>query len=287
MSDEVTIHPAAEAWPMLPEPDLRRLAEDIAKHGLMYPIVVDVEGRVIDGRNRLAACRIAGVEPTFETYDGDPVARVVSANNERRHLSTGRRAMATALTLAENGRREGGRWKRGSVPDANTEIGNSTWANNMKMAGVVLDWKPDLAWDVVTDKVKLADAYDQAVKARKHAERIAELPDDLRALVEAGEVTLDDALRRARLPVDYAERVAAGNVTLDEAEHLANRDEQDRAAAIKRMVNRLLNFLDGWDTFKHLDRTANRDDVLAALDEHDRQRILTIEKEITWNSADD
>jgi hypothetical protein len=138
-----TTHPAAAVWPMLDEPDLRRLAEDIRSNGLRHPIVLDTDGRVLDGRNRLAACRIAGVEPTFETYEGDdPVGYVLSANNQRRHLTLPRRAAATALTLAGDGRRGNGRWNRDSVPDMPDVSGQSSssegWIAAMSRAGAVL-----------------------------------------------------------------------------------------------------------------------------------------------------
>jgi len=42
---------------------------------------VDDAGQLIDGRNRLRACEIAGIEPTFETFTGvDSVAYIVSTN---------------------------------------------------------------------------------------------------------------------------------------------------------------------------------------------------------------
>ena len=60
--------------------------------------MLDAEGTLVDGRNRRAACRLAGVEPRSTTLpDGaDPVAYVLSANVARRHLSPGQRAMAIA-----------------------------------------------------------------------------------------------------------------------------------------------------------------------------------------------
>ena len=53
--------------------------------------------------------------------------------------------MATALTLAADGKRRGGRWQRGSLPAGNGESPNSTWQDAMKRAGLVLDHCPDLA----------------------------------------------------------------------------------------------------------------------------------------------
>jgi phage N-6-adenine-methyltransferase len=93
-------HPAADIFPLLDGPELDDLAEDIRAHGLREPVVM-LGGLVLDGRNRLAACRLAGVEPRFAewTGEGDPLDWVVSMNLKRRHLSTSQRAMVAARTL--------------------------------------------------------------------------------------------------------------------------------------------------------------------------------------------
>lgn len=89
------IHPLAELFPMLPDDELADLAADIAANGLNEPIVIDAEGVLIDGRNRLAACRQAGVEPRFRTLGRqDAIAYILSSNVTRRHLSKGQQAMA-------------------------------------------------------------------------------------------------------------------------------------------------------------------------------------------------
>lgn len=89
-------HPAANIFPMLDEPDLVALAEDIRAHGLRNPVVV-IGSKVLDGRNRLAACDRIGIEPVFRQYEGDdPVAFVLSHNLHRRHLNESQRAMVAA-----------------------------------------------------------------------------------------------------------------------------------------------------------------------------------------------
>jgi N6-adenosine-specific RNA methylase IME4 len=87
-------HPAADLFPRLEAVELQRLADDIRANGLRIPIVM-LDGKVLDGRNRLAACRIAGVEPRFVEHDGsDPWRAVWSLNRERRHITD-----ATRLAL--------------------------------------------------------------------------------------------------------------------------------------------------------------------------------------------
>jgi N6-adenosine-specific RNA methylase IME4 len=76
---------------------LQALADDIREHGQREPVIL-FHGEVLDGRNRLRACELAGVEPWVETRDdasvGDSPARfVLSLNLLRRHLDESQRAM--------------------------------------------------------------------------------------------------------------------------------------------------------------------------------------------------
>jgi N6-adenosine-specific RNA methylase IME4 len=85
-------HPAAEEFPLMPDDRLRELAEDISRNGQREPIKL-FDGLVIDGRNRLRACELLGIEPTTETLPRDinPFAYVWSLNGERRDLLAGQR----------------------------------------------------------------------------------------------------------------------------------------------------------------------------------------------------
>ena len=86
------IHPAAEIFPMLSDEELDSLAVDIKTHGLRHPLVMH-DRELLDGRNRLAACKIAGVAPSFVEYEGDsPVSFVISVNIKRRQLDASQRA---------------------------------------------------------------------------------------------------------------------------------------------------------------------------------------------------
>ncbi len=89
-------HPLAEIFPMLPEAEIRELADDIVTFGQRVPIVL-LDGKILDGRNRYAACRFADVEPVVEEYGGDdPLGFVLSHNLHRRHLTESQRAMVAA-----------------------------------------------------------------------------------------------------------------------------------------------------------------------------------------------
>lgn len=87
------IHPAAALFPLMGPDELSDLANDIKTHGLRKAITL-FDGQVLDGRNRLKACEMAGVEPFFETlaYCPSPTEWVVSINLHRRHLTASQRA---------------------------------------------------------------------------------------------------------------------------------------------------------------------------------------------------
>ena len=96
-------HPAAEIFPMMDGSALDELAVDIAANGLRMPIVLHPDGSILDGRNRYAACVAAGVEPRFETWDGDgsAAAFVWSMNGSRRHLTVAERQIAAGRYAIE------------------------------------------------------------------------------------------------------------------------------------------------------------------------------------------
>lgn len=89
-------HPIADVWPMMSEDKLAELADDVRKNGQLVPVWL-YEGKILDGRNRWAACKIAGVEPKTKEYTGDePTAFAVSLNDRRRHMNKGSLAAVAA-----------------------------------------------------------------------------------------------------------------------------------------------------------------------------------------------
>jgi len=100
VSYRIESHPAATLFPLMDGIELKALADDITAHGLLEPIVM-LDGRVLDGRNRLRACELSGVTPLFVEWvqnGSSPTEWVVSHNLHRRHLTVAQRA-ALALDL--------------------------------------------------------------------------------------------------------------------------------------------------------------------------------------------
>lgn len=91
------------------QPELRDLADDIKANGLLAPVTL-YEDKVLDGRNRYRACKLAGVEPKFRQLPKgqDPLKFVLSANVHRRHLTESQRALIAArLATMQRGRPKG------------------------------------------------------------------------------------------------------------------------------------------------------------------------------------
>ncbi len=203
------IHEAANIFPMLPEDELAELAADIKANGLIHEIVLDKDGALVDGRNRLIACRRAGVEPRFTTLDGqDPVSYVLSANVNRRNLTKGQRAMAAVKLFAANKTRQ---------IEASEEAGVSQ--SRLSKAQMVLNFAEELANAVMAGTVPLDVAYAEA-RERKNAQESRE--------EQARRDERDLALLRASAP-DLADLVAEERMPLREAmAALREREEVER-----------------------------------------------------------
>ena len=196
------VHPAANALRMMDEDELEGLAELIEANGLRDPItvgVLDGERFVVDGRNRMKACEIAGVEPRFreKTFADEDELRafVFSRNSVRRSITKGQQAMAHALLFPE-----AAKLKRKSDVSSQNTFSKAL----LSKARAVLAYSRPTALRV-RDGFPLNEAYEQ-VKAdqerversrRKHAEIRANLPDILELELPFDEVVAAYEQRKA------------------------------------------------------------------------------------------
>lgn len=201
-------HPVADLFPMLADDELAELAADISERGLLQPVVLDAEGRVLDGRNRLAACEMAEIEPSFITYDGDDAdGYALAVNIQRRNLTKGQIAMVAAKAFATNG------FIYGEKQRSSKAAGIS--ASRVRTAKVVLESASDLVDAVISGATSLDAAYETARERKKAAESN-----------EARMATL-----RAAAP-DLADQVTEERLSLGEA--IAAWQERDRKSAEQR-----------------------------------------------------
>ena len=96
--DRLEIHPLAQIFPQLKGDEMNTLVADICANGLREAIWL-FDKQVLDGRNRLFACREAQRKPRFREFNGDwEAARklVFSANLARRDMDPKRRQFVAA-----------------------------------------------------------------------------------------------------------------------------------------------------------------------------------------------
>lgn len=187
------VHPAADLFPMLDESALQELAADIKTNGLVHPVVL-YQGKVLDGRNRLAACKLAGVAPTFSTWDGpSPTAYVMSANLKRRHLAPSERVQLAIDAEALFKEEAAARMREGQKKGA--EVANSGGRSRDEVT-LERKAKQDDSRRALAQAAKAAGAGLSSAKKLKSAERRAP---EIAPLVRSGKANVAEAVRVAEM----------------------------------------------------------------------------------------
>lgn len=265
---EIEHHPTADLFPMRTEDELRGMAADIADRGLSDPIALHRDGRLLDGRNRLAACRMAEVEPVFVTVDtfrkdkdgadyDDAENWILSRNGQRRDLTKGQRAIIAAQTSKLD--------EHGAITKAAKAIGVNR--QDVSRALTIVAHNPTAVTDVAAGGVPFDTAYKDASKAKRKAETEEEarqaLPPDLAELVKTGHRTLikatEEATQRetvAKTDVirtgdgapapSFAERVEAETLTWLEAAKLAAEWLRERGESLTQDRDRVRRLNENW-----------------------------------------
>lgn len=218
-------HVFADIYPMLADAELQHLADDIKANGLINPILVmgDV---LIDGRNRLAACKIAGVEPVFKESDGalddDQIkSLVLSLNNSRRHLNKGQMAMALAIAYPDAGHKHKSGIK--IIPD--TDVSKQALSHARK----VLRLTPQLSSKVMAAELPLAEAYKLAQKVEDEKGRQM----TAQAEIELFDLAEEEAEKRLKT-IEEAE-VSRRVFVNKEATRIYNESADDRDGRLQLM----------------------------------------------------
>jgi hypothetical protein len=220
LEPDPAVHWYAARFPLLKGEEFEDLVESIRANGLRDAIVLDMQGQLIDGRNRLPACKLAEVKPWFVTYEGDSIEFIRDKNVIRRHMSKGQQAMAVAIGWP-NAPDKGGRGKTGLE---NIHVFSRA---TVKMARYVVRYAPELADKVLMNDLSLTEAHEHAVTRKRQQERHAQL----RQYVLEEVTTL----------VDVCEQVRADAVTMESALSHGDLIQSVRlaAAAISDCVSRL------------------------------------------------
>jgi hypothetical protein len=212
-------HSAASAYRMMDADELEALAELIKADGLLDPITVGVIGEerfIVDGRNRLRACEIAGVAPRFVeiAFEDDAAVRrfVHSRGNGRRSITKGQQAIATAMLFPDDGGK-GGRGKRD--PATNSLTVGGFGRELLRQARAVLAYSPELASEVRDGATPLKEAFEKVKAARERSEfaeaqrqRLAQEAPDLAVRVKEESLSLSEAISVLEIRTGYKQVVA-------------------------------------------------------------------------------
>jgi len=283
-------HPLALTFAPHPEEEIELIAESIAKIGLRDPLVHDPQGLGLDGRGRLSACKLAGEEPRWVVFDGNPVDYIIGVNVGRRKLGTAEQVMGKAIELKADGKRRDGRWNYGAARFPGSGK-SKDWNNRMQEAGVILDWGgevgqkvltgDELAAQVLLGAVAFDAAYKLASSTKRKTETLEKLDPDLAAKVISGSLTVEEALKRVeinqriaelrkRYP-DLADKVENGDLAISDAEELANDSDERLEAWVTDIVR-------GIQVFREMAGDPVPDEIKQALgeDEDDLKALTAI-----------
>jgi hypothetical protein len=230
------VHPLADLFPMLSKPELEALASDIKANGLRDPIKVTADGTLVEGRNRLAACKLVGVEPRFETVNGDAGDLIISANIFRRNMTKGQIAVlavvaeqgidlpgkASALSAKHPSR--SARRNYDYVAQTHKRVANLVSNRVIGEAVDIVEWAPELAEGILESGSGWVEARETAAE-RKRAARSEES-------------------RRKILAEDSPDLLAQvddeGGITFAEAWKIRDQRIADERATVTRLNNYLV-----------------------------------------------
>lgn len=191
------VHQYANMFPMMSDEELAELAKDIDENGQQNPIIIDYDGYIVDGRNRYAACKIAGVEPEFRkmlfSSEEQKLNYVIGQNLHRRHLDTSQRAMIAARlrdsfdalakarmesTQSKKGEKVGKAMENFPYPSESKGTARDKAGEALQVSGKTVDMATKVIEKAVPEVVQAVDRGELAVS---RAAKIAELPQDQQA----------------------------------------------------------------------------------------------------------
>lgn len=203
--ETIKFHPLAEMFPPLSDKDLLDLAMDIEKNGQLHPIIA-INGQILDGCNRYRACKLAGIEPIIEPYEGISdqetlIRYVISSNLQRRQLTPGQKAMLAVQLLPQLEAAAKERQRVAGLERAETAHRNETGqlVPNIEQAGKKNNDAVGLAVQESPEKTRSIAKAAEITGANKQyvslAKQIGALRPDLAQQVTEGKKTIPLAMK--------------------------------------------------------------------------------------------
>lgn len=201
-------HPLANLFPMLSEPELDDLGEDIRINGQVETVKLH-RGMILDGRNRYTACARKNIgihTEIFEGSDRKALALVISKNLKRRHLAEGPRAAVAAAI--------------GRLPIGANQHRAPAAASALDLGADAIQASSEPAMS----QTERADLLNVSRRTVQHADIV----------FDKGAPELQAALRDGRVAASTAADIAEGLPVAQQAE-VAKMDEKAILAAAKQI----------------------------------------------------
>jgi hypothetical protein len=236
------VHPAAQIFPLMGQKELESLAEDIKANGLRQSVVLTADGKLLDGRNRLAACKLAGVEPTTVSSNGDdPVALVVSLNVKRRSMTAGQRAVsaAEAWPLIGNNANKRASTDRYKILTGMFDVSQKY----VQQARAIVEHAPDLAGQVKSGLMTMTAALEElGTREREVREREEEAArrETVKQRMRDEHADLLEAMERDEMDIVEAMAKVAER---EEAARVAALDEEQSRRVLTESLGRAVEIL--------------------------------------------
>lgn len=208
------VHPAANLFPMMSTEELDALIADVDAHGFINSVKITDDLLVIDGRNRLVASLVIGLDVRLERHNPlDPISYVLGENLHRRNLSAGQKALvgveAEKLYAAEAKKKQLSTLRQnqnstvGTIPshreNSQSEHDNKSATRAAKLVGVgsttmkkakkVSESDPFLTEQVRTGEIAIDKAY-STVKFKEQNQPIQDVvkPSNEKIMLETARV---------------------------------------------------------------------------------------------------
>jgi len=242
-------HEVAEIFPLMNDEEMSALRADIKANGLREPIWT-YQGKIIDGRNRYRACMAEDIEPVYREWEGeesDLVAFVVSQNLNRRHLTSGQKAVIAlkVLPLLE---------ERAKQRQLATLKQNQSYAPSLKNFSNGEDQKEP----TISQLLDPGDGRNEKTAAAQAA-----------ALIGSNPHYVSDLKRIEQKAPEMVEEIFAGRVKIPEAKRYVNLPDERKAKIQEAMTQDRVSLT----TALQKDTTENS---------YDReQRVATLRTKIT------
>lgn len=242
----VGIHPLALMFPPLTCQEYDALFEDIHRHGLRYPILLDPAGLILDGVHRRRAALECGLPLKVAALpEGtDPAEMVLSLNLMRRSLTGAQRAMVGVSLYYE--RKDGPGRGKINLSQAAMVVGVST--AYLEMAKRVYDHEKTLLSRGLTTQVLGGLPLREAVAQVQRAERAAAAKP---APVDPEQAEAKRAADQRRREID--ERVEAARVAPDPTRRTAQPEPEPEPEAGLNLIIMSTDETVGYDSSSEID----------------------------------